>query len=53
MGTWKHNEAKSKIPAGAQKSTTVIYAMEGDNIKVTTEGTDPTGRVPHSCSLIA
>jgi hypothetical protein len=39
MGTWKLNEAKSKIPAGATKNTTVTYAQDGDNVKVTTEGT--------------
>src|ERR1019366_410882 len=39
MGTWKLNEAKSKVPAGSMKNTTVIYAMDGDNIKVPTEGT--------------
>jgi hypothetical protein len=39
MGTWKLNEAKSKIPAGAMKNTTVLYAAEGDNVKVTTDGT--------------
>ena len=26
MGTWKLNEAKSKIPAGAGKNTTVVYS---------------------------
>jgi hypothetical protein len=26
MGTWKFNEAKSKIPAGMGKNTTVVYA---------------------------
>jgi hypothetical protein len=44
MGTWKLNEAKSKIPAGYQKNTTVIYTMAGDNMKVTTDGTDATGK---------
>jgi hypothetical protein len=39
MGTWKLNEAKSKIPAGAPKNTTVTYSEDGDNTKVTTEGT--------------
>src|SRR5450631_1529540 len=48
MGTWKLNEAKSKIPAGALKNTTVIYTMDGDNIKVTTEGTDGTGKPMHT-----
>jgi len=48
MGTWKLNEAKSKIPAGFQKNTTVIYAMDGDNIKVTTDGTDASGQPLHT-----
>jgi hypothetical protein len=48
MGTWKLNEAKSKIPAGAMKNTTVIYTMDGDNIKVTTDGTDKDGKPTHT-----
>jgi hypothetical protein len=44
MGTWKLNEAKSKIPAGVQKNTTVTYTMDGDNIKVTTDGVDGSGK---------
>ena len=44
MGTWKLNEAKSKISAGSQKNTTVTYAMDGDNVKVTTDGVDATGK---------
>ena len=43
MGTWKLNEAKSKIPAGMMKNTTVTYAEEGDNVKVTTDGTSGDG----------
>ena len=39
MGTWKLNEAKSKISAGAPKNSTVVYAADGDNIKVTVDGT--------------
>ena len=39
MGTWKLNEAKSKIPAGAGKNTAVVYsAAANDMIKVTTDG---------------
>ncbi|HEV2579035.1 MAG TPA: hypothetical protein VGU25_17655 [Acidobacteriaceae bacterium] len=38
-GTWKLNEAKSHIPAGAIKSDTVTYESQGDNVKVTTDGT--------------
>jgi len=44
MGTWKLNEAKSKIPAGFMKNTTVVYAAEGDKVKVTTDGTDADGK---------
>jgi hypothetical protein len=31
MGTWKLNEAKSKIPAGSVKNTTVVYEAAGDS----------------------
>ena len=40
MGTWKLNEAKSKIAPGAPKNSTVVYAAAGDQIKVTVDGTD-------------
>jgi hypothetical protein len=43
MGTWKLNEAKSKIAPGAGKNTTVTYEDVGDKIKVTVEGTDASG----------
>ena len=39
MGTWKLNEAKSKVAAGLMKNSTVIYEVDGDNVKVTTDGT--------------
>jgi hypothetical protein len=48
MGTWKLNEAKSKIPAAAPKNTTVIYEAMGDSIKVTTDGTDLKGAPSHT-----
>ena len=48
MGTWKLDEAKSKIPAGVVKNTTVIYANEGDNIKVTTDGVGGDGKPMHT-----
>ena len=44
MGTWKLNEAKSKLPAGAQKNTSVTYEAAGDMIKVTVEGVDAAGQ---------
>jgi hypothetical protein len=48
MGTWKLNEAKSKIPAGFVKNTTVVYEAAGDNVKVTTDGTDRNGNPSHT-----
>ena len=48
MGTWKLNEAKSKIPAGAPKNTTVVYEAAGDSIKVTVDGVDGTGKPTHN-----
>jgi hypothetical protein len=47
MGTWKLNEAKSKIAAGAPKLTTVVYEAAGDNVKVTGDGTDGDGKPLH------
>lgn len=48
MGTWKLNEAKSKFPAGATKNHTVVYAAEGDSVKVTVDGTDKDGKETHN-----
>jgi hypothetical protein len=48
MGTWKLNEAKSKLSAGGPKNTTVVYEATGDNVKVTTDGTDGDGKPTHS-----
>jgi hypothetical protein len=48
MGTWKLNESKSKIPAGATKNTTVVYSADGDNVKVTTDGTAGDGSPLHT-----
>ncbi len=48
IGTWKLNEAKSKIAAGSPKNTTVIYEAAGDTVKVTTDGTDGDGKPSHS-----
>src|SRR6266571_8823879 len=47
MGTWKFNEAKSKMPAGMGKNTTVVYAEQGDKIKVTVDGVDKDGKPTH------
>jgi hypothetical protein len=47
MGTWKLNEAKSKMPAGMGKNTTVVYAERKDKITVTVEGVDKDGKPTH------
>jgi nicotinate-nucleotide pyrophosphorylase len=39
MGTWKLNEGKSKLAAGMMKNTLVVYAADGESVKVTTDGT--------------
>jgi hypothetical protein len=48
MGTWKLNEAKSKIGAGSPKNTTVVYEAAGDSVKVTVDGTDGDGKPAHN-----
>ncbi len=48
IGTWKLNEAKSKIPAGAPKNVTVVYEAAGDSIKVTVDGVDGAGKPTHN-----
>lgn len=48
IGTWKLNEAKSKLAAGAPKNHTVIYEAAGDNVKITVDGTDNDGKATHN-----
>jgi hypothetical protein len=48
MGTWKLNEAQSKLAAGAVKNHTVVYEAAGDNVKVTVDGTDSDGKAAHN-----
>lgn len=48
IGTWTLNEAKSKIPPGVLKNTTVVYVVVGDEIKVTTDGIDKDGKPAHT-----
>jgi hypothetical protein len=48
LGTWKLNEAKSKLTAGTQKNSTVVYSAMGDNMMVTIDGTDAAGKPSHS-----
>src|SRR5881396_4220330 len=48
MGTWKLNEAKSKLTPGEGKNTTVVYEAAGDQVKVTIDGTDKDGKPTHN-----
>ena len=48
MGTWKLDEAKSKIGAGAPKNTSVVYEAAGDSIKVTVDGVGADGKPTHN-----
>lgn len=47
MGTWKMNAAKSKIPKGAPKNTTVVYEAAGDDVKITVDGVNADGTPRH------
>lgn len=48
MGTWKLNEAKSKLSPGATKNQTVVYEAEGDDVKVIVDGVDKDGKAVHT-----
>ncbi len=48
MGTWKLNDAKSKVATGVQKNSTVVYTKDGDRVKVAIDGTDATGKAYRS-----
>ena len=48
MGTWKLNEAKSKLSPGIQKNITVVYAAAGDSVKVTVDGIGVDGKPAHN-----
>lgn len=47
-GTWKLNEAKSKLAPGVAKNKTVVIEAAGDDLKVTVDGTDSDGKPVHN-----
>jgi len=47
MGTWKLNEAKSKITPGTTKFATVTFKNMLGNIKVSSDGNGPDGKPIH------
>ena len=48
MGTWKLNEAKSKIGKKVPKDITVVYEAAGEDVKATVDGVDAEGKPTHS-----
>ncbi|MBZ5629742.1 MAG: hypothetical protein LAO06_12845 [Acidobacteriia bacterium] len=48
LGTWKLNEAKSKIPAGMGKNTSVVYTAVGGKYKCVVDGVDGSGKPTHN-----
>ena len=47
VGTWKVNEAKSKMAPGMGKTNTVMYAEKKDKMQVTVDGVDKDGKPTH------
>lgn len=47
-GTWKLNEAKSKLSPNSPKNTNVVYQAAGDNVKITVDGVDTDGKPVHN-----
>jgi hypothetical protein len=48
MGTWKLNEAKSKLVKSMGKNQAVVYAPAGRSVKVTVDGVDAKGKPTHN-----
>ncbi|MBZ5660482.1 MAG: hypothetical protein LAO08_08755 [Acidobacteriia bacterium] len=48
VGSWKLNEAKSKVSPGAPKNTMVVIAAAGDSMKVTVDGVGADGKPSHN-----
>jgi hypothetical protein len=48
MGTWKLNEAKSKLAPAIGKNNTVVYSEMRDKMKVTVDGVDKDGKPTHA-----
>ncbi|ABF40454.1 hypothetical protein Acid345_1452 [Candidatus Koribacter versatilis Ellin345] len=48
VGSWKLNDAKSKVPAGAPKNNTVTYTAAGDQLKCVVDGVDGKGQPSHN-----
>lgn len=48
VGSWKINEAKSKLVTGVARNTNVVYTTAGDSYKCVVDGVDATGKPSHN-----
>jgi hypothetical protein len=48
MGTWKLNEAKSKITPGTLKNTQVVYSSMFGQVKIKADGINANGKPSHT-----
>jgi hypothetical protein len=48
VGSWKINEAKSKLAAGTARNNTVVYTAVGDTYKCVVDGVDAAGKPAHN-----
>ena len=48
VGSWKLNEAKSKLAAGVARNNTVVYSAAGDSYKCVVDGLDAAGKPAHN-----
>jgi hypothetical protein len=48
MGTWKLNEAKSKITPGTLRNTHVVYSSMLGQVKIKADGIDANGKPSHT-----
>ena len=48
MGTWKLNEAKSKITPGTLRNTHVVYSSMFGQVKIKADGIDANGKPSHT-----
>ena len=48
LGTWKLNEARSKLSPGLPKNLTVVDEAVGDSVRVTVDGVDGQGKPTHT-----
>ena len=48
MGTWKLDEAKSKVGAGSPKNNAVVIEAASENVKITMDGVDAAGKPTHN-----